>query len=85
MPKSARRGLAAVVEQDVRGLHVAVDEAPFVDVGERRRQRPGQLADLAHGERPALHARRQGGAVDEVGDDVGAPVGAGLGAAVVQG
>jgi hypothetical protein len=36
-------------------------------------------------QRAALHARRERGAVDQVGDDVGAPVGAGLGAAVVEG
>ena len=83
-PEIGEAGFAAVVEQDVRGLDVAVDEAARVDVGQCGREPGAQAQDVGGGQGSFVEARGERGPVDQVGDEIGAAVRAGLGAAVVQ-
>ena len=58
-------------EEEVRRLHVAVDDARVVQRGEGLEQVEGQRDRLFGGQRPALQPRRQGLAGEQLHDDVG--------------
>jgi len=64
-------GIAVVVDDDVRGLHVPVDHSRVVRRLERQRPLVEDIGDLIGAEwRPLLDDRRQGLALDELHDEV---------------
>ena len=70
-PKSARQRQAVVVEQDVRGLHVAVDDAAPVRVVEGGRQGGADRRDSLGRQRPVRRELLgEGAAVDALEDEV---------------
>src|SRR5581483_1116499 len=71
-PEVGDERLAVAREEDVLGLHVAVDDSERVRVPERPRERAAEAHDLVHGERAALEALAERAARQEGHDEVSA-------------